>query len=62
MTERDLGMLLVEHDMNLVLTLCQWIFVIDFGKPIFEGTAADVRTSPVVQAAYLGKTVAALPA
>ena len=62
MTERDLGMLLVEHDMNLVLTLCQWIFVIDFGKPIFEGTAADVRTSPVVQAAYLGKTVTALPA
>jgi ABC-type branched-subunit amino acid transport system ATPase component len=58
MRDRDIAMLLVEHDMNLVLTLCQWIYVIDFGRPIFAGTPADVRTSPTVQAAYLGKAVA----
>jgi ABC-type branched-subunit amino acid transport system ATPase component len=58
MEQRDLAMLLVEHDMNLVLSLCHWIYVIDFGKPIFEGTPDDIRSSPEVQAAYLGKAVA----
>ncbi|MDQ1517641.1 MAG: branched-chain amino acid transport system ATP-binding protein [Actinomycetota bacterium] len=58
MDENDLALLLVEHDMNLVLSLCQWIYVIDFGRPIFEGTPDDIRRSPEVQAAYLGKAVA----
>ena len=58
MDENDVAMLLVEHDMNLVLSLCDWIYVIDFGRPIFEGTPDDVRRSPEVQAAYLGKAVA----
>ena len=58
MDENDVALLLVEHDMNLVLSLCQWIYVIDFGRPIFEGTPDDVRHSPDVQAAYLGKAVA----
>jgi ABC-type branched-subunit amino acid transport system ATPase component len=58
MKERDLAMLLVEHDMNLVLSLCDWIYVIDFGRPIFEGTPDAIRSSPEVQAAYLGKAVA----
>ena len=58
MDENDVALLLVEHDMNLVLSLCDWIYVIDFGRPIFEGTPDDVRRSPEVQAAYLGKAVA----
>jgi len=58
MDENDVALLLVEHDMNLVLSLCEWIYVIDFGRPIFQGTADGVRHSPEVQAAYLGKAAA----
>lgn len=53
-TDRQIGVLLVEHDMKLVLDLCEWIYVIDFGKPLFEGTAAGVRESELVRKAYLG--------
>jgi ABC-type branched-subunit amino acid transport system ATPase component len=52
--ERHVGILLVEHDMALVNRICDYIYVIDFGKPIFEGTAAEVSASGVVRAAYLG--------
>jgi ABC-type branched-subunit amino acid transport system ATPase component len=52
--ERGVGILLVEHDMALVTEICDYIYVLDFGKPIFEGTAHEVMASPVVQAAYLG--------
>jgi len=52
--ERGLGILLVEHDMSLVLDVCQHIYVLDFGKPIFDGSPEQVMASPVVRAAYLG--------
>jgi len=52
--ERGLGILLVEHDMSLVLDICQHIYVLDFGKPIFDGSPEQLTASPVVQAAYLG--------
>jgi len=52
--ERGVGILLVEHDMALVTSVCGYLHVLDFGKPIFEGTVAEVVASPVVQAAYLG--------
>jgi ABC-type branched-subunit amino acid transport system ATPase component len=51
---RGLGILLVEHDMTLVSRVCDYLYVLDFGKPIFEGTVEEAVTSPVVQAAYLG--------
>ncbi|MEW6475801.1 MAG: ABC transporter ATP-binding protein [Actinomycetota bacterium] len=51
---RGTGILLVEHDMSLVMDVCDYIYVIDFGLPIFEGTPPEVRTSEVVRAAYLG--------
>jgi ABC-type branched-subunit amino acid transport system ATPase component/branched-subunit amino acid ABC-type transport system permease component len=52
--ERGVGILLVEHDMSLVMDICEHIYVLDFGKQIFEGSPAEISGSPVVQAAYLG--------
>jgi ABC-type branched-subunit amino acid transport system ATPase component/branched-subunit amino acid ABC-type transport system permease component len=54
--QRGLGILLVEHDMTLVTAICGYIYVLDFGKPIFEGTAPEVLSSPIVQGAYLGES------
>jgi ABC-type branched-subunit amino acid transport system ATPase component len=52
--ERGVGILLVEHDMALVMDICDDIFVLDFGTMIFRGTPRDVRRSDIVRAAYLG--------
>ncbi|WP_205717508.1 ABC transporter permease subunit [Actinomadura soli] len=56
--ETGVGVLLIEHDMALVMRLCGYLYVLDFGELIFEGTPAAVAASPVVQAAYLGSDVA----
>jgi len=48
------GVVLVEHDMALVLRVCERIYVLDFGQLVFEGTPAEVSASEVVRAAYLG--------
>jgi branched-chain amino acid transport system ATP-binding protein len=48
--------LLVEHDMKLVMNLSDHILVLDYGKTLAEGTAAEVRANPAVIAAYLGAT------
>ncbi len=56
--ERGLGILLVEHDMSLVMGTCEYIHVVDFGRPIFEGTPKDVCSSDAVRAAYLGSDAA----
>jgi ABC-type branched-subunit amino acid transport system ATPase component/branched-subunit amino acid ABC-type transport system permease component len=52
--ERGVGILLVEHDMSLVLDVCEHVYVLDFGELVFEGTPAELVASPIVQAAYLG--------
>jgi ABC-type branched-subunit amino acid transport system ATPase component len=52
--EHDVGILLVEHDMELVLGICQWIYVLDLGRPLMEGTPEDVAASASVREAYLG--------
>jgi ABC-type branched-subunit amino acid transport system ATPase component len=57
-TQRGVGILLVEHDMSLVMSVCEHLFVIDFGKPVFEGSPAQVRASDLVRAAYLGEEAA----
>ena len=52
--ERGVAILLVEHDMNLVMEICEYIYVLDFGELVFEGTPSDVSSSDIVRAAYLG--------
>jgi ABC-type branched-subunit amino acid transport system ATPase component/branched-subunit amino acid ABC-type transport system permease component len=59
--ERGCAILLVEHDMAMVMEACDYIYVLDFGKPLFEGTPVEVAGSPVVQAAYLGEPVDVAP-
>jgi ABC-type branched-subunit amino acid transport system ATPase component len=52
--ERGCTILLVEHDMSLVMNVCSYIYVLDFGKLIFQGAPQAVAASPVVREAYLG--------
>lgn len=53
--ELGVTILLVEHDMGLVMDICDKICVINFGKKIAEGTAKEIQNNPDVQEAYLGK-------
>jgi ABC-type branched-subunit amino acid transport system ATPase component len=52
--EHGLGILLVEHDMGLVMTVSHYVYVLDFGKLIFEGSPPDTQASAIVREAYLG--------
>jgi ABC-type branched-subunit amino acid transport system ATPase component len=52
--EGNTTILLVEHDLNLVTQICDYIYVLDFGTLLFEGVPSEVLASPEVQAAYLG--------
>ena len=51
----EIAVMLIEHDMNLVMGICEGICVLNYGKVIAKGTAEEIQRNPVVIEAYLGK-------
>jgi ABC-type branched-subunit amino acid transport system ATPase component len=58
LSDSGLGVLLIEHDVDMVLTTCDWVVVLDFGAVIAAGPPELVRTDPRVAQAYLGNRYA----
>ena len=58
MAKDGLGLLLIEHDMSLVFDVCDWVYVLEYGRVIAAGTPDAVRAEPAVVTAYLGSEVA----
>ena len=52
-------MLVVDHDMALIMRICNRIYVLDYGQIIAEGTPEEIQGDPEVVRAYLGQAAAA---
>lgn len=55
--EFDLTILLIEHQMHLVMNICERLIVLDFGETIAQGKPQEIQNNPLVLEAYLGKEV-----
>lgn len=53
--ERDVTIAMIEHDMAVVMDVCERLTVLNFGKRIADGTPSEVQSHPAVQQAYLGE-------
>lgn len=53
--EMELTIILIDHRMDVIMTLCDWIYVQDFGKSIAQGSPEQIQNDPVVIKAYLGE-------
>ena len=51
----QIAIMLIEHDMNLVMGICEGICVLNYGRIIAKGTADEIQSNPTVIEAYLGK-------
>lgn len=52
---KNIGLLIIDHDMHLMMNLCQRLHVLNHGKTIAEGTPAEIQSNPEVVTAYLGE-------
>jgi len=59
---RGITVFLIDHDMGLVLNVCDYLYVLDFGRIIAEGTPQEIRSNPAVIGAYLGESAGELQA
>jgi branched-chain amino acid transport system permease protein len=57
--DHEIGLLVVEHDLKLIMRLCDHIVVLNKGQMIAEGTPEAIRANPAVIEAYIGKRRAA---
>jgi branched-chain amino acid transport system ATP-binding protein len=54
--DNDVGVLLIDHNMSLIMGICDRIYVLDQGRALAEGTPAEIRANLDVAAAYLGES------